>query len=504
MSLAPQNTPADITDALNGSLTEWYSNVDNCLKTSECVPGHYEYTQAPSYGTQCPIQEGGSTKIDIGCSRFEIIEIDNSYIDCTIKYPLQFPPQLYQNEQYPNAGTGRLYYVGFKSAFDVIDQYRIYSNGDLVQTQNNACYDSFINYITLTDSAKETSPAYATLDKVLRRDQNVPGVYVLLDNVGDISFDIDIHMKIPLNAFPLLQHLRYYPGFMGKLSIEIYPSYKNLVWVNITEDDEVIRQGFSAFDIKHKQIGMGPQPQNAAPHAYTTEQQFRCGAIFRQINTIGYNRLYIDTADNNTAKCDDYQISCNYSTLTEFKLYQAVYMVKMDVYNALEMNYLQIPLLFPIQTVTNVKFTYAMGNDSHFTLQNTATLSHCDAIFVVFPENSNERTVSFNPEIKAQLSINGKYYPREPLTTNGTDPRFINLVHDALNINNNPLMTPGKDIETSLKPYTHTFKVIEANFIGYDVYYFAAGDRSNFVYAVPLSTDEDFMVVSHQTAQQFK
>ena len=71
MSFAPQNQAPDVTDAIDGSITSWYDNINNCLKTSECVPGHYEYSQSPCYGTQCPIQEGASTKIDVGCSRFE-------------------------------------------------------------------------------------------------------------------------------------------------------------------------------------------------------------------------------------------------------------------------------------------------------------------------------------------------------------------------------------------------------------------------------------------------
>ena len=77
--LNPQNETNDITDTLNGSLTTWYSNVDSALKASECVPGYYEYAQAPSYGTQCPVQEGGSTRIDIAGSRFDIVSLDNSY-----------------------------------------------------------------------------------------------------------------------------------------------------------------------------------------------------------------------------------------------------------------------------------------------------------------------------------------------------------------------------------------------------------------------------------------
>ena len=73
--LAPQNNTNDITDTLSGSLTTWYQNVDSALKASECVPGYYEYAQAPSYGTQCPIQEGGSTKIDIQTARYQILNL---------------------------------------------------------------------------------------------------------------------------------------------------------------------------------------------------------------------------------------------------------------------------------------------------------------------------------------------------------------------------------------------------------------------------------------------
>ena len=508
MSLAPQNQTPDITDALDGSLTTWYENVNNCLKASECVPGYYEYAQAPSYGNQCPIQEGGSTKIDIGCSRFEIIDLDNSYIDCTFTFPLTIPPQLYKGEKFHDNEPSPTYYVGFKSAFDVIDQYRIYSNGDLIYTQNHACYESFIRYLSITDSAKEMNPCFATQKKVMEHNQDVPGIYLYLNNTATITYNAEIHMKIPVNAFPMLEHLKWYPGFLGKLSIEIYPSYKNLVWCYVGPFDNEYQTGFSSSYFNFKQIPGAAGMTNAAVanEIHSTDYSNRGGNAFIQINTVANNRHVIDKGDatmveeEETYEQDNYveafdtqMFACNESTLTDFKLYQAKYMLKMDVYNALEMNYLQIPLLFPVQTISNVKFTYPMGDSSHFTLQCTATLSHCDTVFVVFPENSNERTVSFNPYIKAQLSINGKYYPREPLSTNGTDPRFINLVHDALNINNNPLMTISKDVETSLRPYVHEIFMSDANHWTCDHYYFAKGDRSNFVYAVPLSTNEDFM-----------
>ena len=87
-----------------------------------------------------------------------------------------------------------------------------------------------------------------------------------------------------------------------------------------------------------------------------------------------------------------------------------------------------------------------------FLLQNTATLNHCDTVFVVFPYDVNSRTCFTNPEITWQLNINGKYYPRERYNTIG-DTRFINLTLDALNINNNPLISVGDDIMASLQVY---------------------------------------------------
>lgn len=503
MSFAPQNQTPDITDAIDGSITSWYERINDCLKTSECVPGHYEYAQAPSYGNQCPIQEGGSTKIDIGCNRFEIVDLNNSYIDCDFTIPVTIPAQYDDNTANETTlnNIGNDYYIGFKTAFDLIDQYRIYSNGDLIYTQNHSCYESFLNNISLTDSAKEKSTCYATYEKVKHKDPNVPGTYITIDNANDVQISVNIKMKIPLNMFPVLQNLKYFPGFMGKLSIEIYPSYKNVVVANVTHIisrdeyfDDYYRENWGAFTTATTAINSGQGMANQ-PNINLNAATVRGGSSFIQINTLGVNCISKNTTDVNNPvySAVPQTFTCAASTLNKFHLYQAVYMIKMDVYNSLEMNYLQIPLLFPIQTVSNTKFTYPMGTSSHFTLQNTATLSHCDTIFVVFPASSGERTTSYNPDIKAHLSINGKYYPREELSTGKADPRFINLIYDALNINNNPLMTPGEDVAASINPYYKKVRYSTANNWKCDFYYYCQGDRSNFVFAVPLSTDEDFM-----------
>ena len=89
--LAPQNATSEITDTLNGSLTQWHQNVGSALKALECVPGYYEYQPAPSYGTQYLIQDCGTTKIDIHTSRFNVISLENSYIDVEFDVTVAIP-----------------------------------------------------------------------------------------------------------------------------------------------------------------------------------------------------------------------------------------------------------------------------------------------------------------------------------------------------------------------------------------------------------------------------
>ena len=103
--LAPQNATSDITDTLNGSLTHWYQKVDPALKASECEPGYYEYQPAPSYGTQCPIQDGGTAKIDIHASRFNVISLENSYIDVEFDIPVTIPAITGENVAWTGGST---------------------------------------------------------------------------------------------------------------------------------------------------------------------------------------------------------------------------------------------------------------------------------------------------------------------------------------------------------------------------------------------------------------
>ena len=90
---APQNQQPNVIDAVSGNLEDWYDAVDESIKLSEIIPGHYEYTTATSYGNVGPINEGDTTYVDIATDRFKIISLDNSYITLEQNIQIKVPKQ---------------------------------------------------------------------------------------------------------------------------------------------------------------------------------------------------------------------------------------------------------------------------------------------------------------------------------------------------------------------------------------------------------------------------
>ena len=225
---------------MDGTLSEWYNSVDQAMRASEVRPGEYEYSVEQCYASQCPVASDGSTRLDVKCQNLRNISLENSYIEVTQR--LKLSNSLNQTTSLlPN---GRIYYVGYPTAFGIVNQYRIYTNDEMIQTVNNPHYEDLIlNNVAIGDYAKQTNDFYATWEKVQRMDPNVPGVYLDLSayNAGGTAIPsndayVELHFKIPLVSFLLIKNMKWYPGFWNKLSLEIFPSHHNLVWCPIYPD----------------------------------------------------------------------------------------------------------------------------------------------------------------------------------------------------------------------------------------------------------------------------
>ena len=474
MSLGSGSIPSNISTSLRGTLQSWYEDVDGALRASEVVPGQYEYMKNIAYGTESP-DEGGDCFVDIGCERFRCISLDNSYINVQQRIPINVPAQPADVAEAP---FPRIYYVGYKSAVDVFNQYRLYSEGDLIQTNNHPNYENYVIYNSLHDNCKITNDAYAIWEKIQRMDPNVPGTYIDVSSItSPKTIIVTLKFRIPLNQFMILSNLRWWPCFFGKLSFQLYPSYLNAV----------------ICPVYPSHILQKLEPGSVARSVFNSST-YDFG--FVQLNNTALNKITITSGSGGALS---YAVSaqsfqCSTSKMERIHIHLAYHMVRMDIYNLLEAKYLQVPLLFPIQETQIKQFTKTLGKQANFTVATSLGLKHCDGMYIVFPQDHNSRTCFHNPEINFNVAIDGKPYPRENYDT-VDDPRFTNMVRDALNINNNTLVCLGKDCAGSLQPCIECTKYDANGAVdsATSARVYIAPERSNFMIGIPFCNDEDFM-----------
>ena len=341
-----------------------------------------------------------------------------------------------------------------------------------MQTQNNANFESFILYNLLSDQAKENSDLFATSKKVREMNPNVPGVYITTEGwrAGETK-NVHLKFRIPLPMFLLFANMRWQPGWMGKYTFELYFSYKNLV--TYVPGDGVYSEDF------------------CNPHQFM-QINSKCRKYVEYVAATGSGEEPQKSGRKEQITFFSDCFKCTTSTLTRCRLYLAQYMLTIDVYNALSAKYIQYPLLFPIQTVQWKNFTKELHAEPNFNCAASLTLTHCDSMYIIFRKDIHSRTCFENPEIRFQINIDGKFYPREQYDT-VEDPRFTNMVYDCLNINNSALLSVPNDLRSSLQPYVKINKYVAGSADPLVGYFYNSCDRSNFFIAVPFSTDEDFM-----------
>ena len=484
MTWNEQNHSASIMDVLEGTVEEWYDQVDGLLKASDFIPGNYEYSINVAYSNSGSFSEGGQTHLDIGCDRFKIISLDNSYISLEMTIPVTVPALANTTDK-----RIKKMYIGFKSAFDAIDQYRIYSNTDLIQTQNHANYESYLQYMALSDVAKENSELYATWDKIQTLNEDVPGVYVDLSGMAynsSVTIDIPLKLRIPLNQFLMFANLKWFPGFFGKLTLEIYPSYKNLVVCPIISE-HIIPEYAADADGYVKSSELAAYVTNNLATSTVGSNLFG----FRQIGT----EVLAGITNGKDAIMRTF--TCTTSTTNKCHIRLAETVVRMDVYNQVLSRFINQPMLFPIQTIISKDFSTGMPGTTNGPINLTMTnaLNHCNSMFIVFKKSNNDRTCFENPMIKWQVNIDGKFFPREEYQTYN-DHRNMNLFLDATNFNGNGLFSVPIDIYHSLQPFVTSWKYTAAG-QGSENQTFVPKDRSNFAIGIPFCEDDTFQAGIH-------
>jgi hypothetical protein len=277
---------------------------------------------------------------------------------------------------------------------------------------------------------------------------------------------------------------------MGEFSIELSPSYKNIVIAPVIPESTFIQ--YPAIQAKMDELN------NAAAGTDTANQLIDFG--FYQLDQPMKNKFKLDTAGTTVTLLDQvhtWKSERNHETMKP-SMELATFYLKEDVSNNLRNEYTNIPLLMPIQVVEWSNFTSTLGNESNASPSATPSFKSTDAAYILFRENDVTSTQRFiNPGIEHQTRIGGRQYPTRPYKTL-YDQRNTNLTLDAFNINNHRLVSVSEDIRTSMQPYTKYTAYASTGAAGATVergvekYHWSTGDRGRFFIAFPFCDSNIF------------
>ena len=490
MALNPSSQANTAVEVIDGTVSEFYNVMDQCIRRSEVMPGQYKSITSPSYSNNCPIDESSFTTVDIGCPAPQVVDINNSFITATIEVPVHFPAGF---KVHGNACT---FFIGWRSSLDMLRRYIIYCNHKLVHDQVYVGEESFILQSLIPEHVRCRRPyQYTTYENASNFSPDVCGTYITLtsanvgggeankDDPADIgAFDmtVSIPIKLDINQFILFQNFKYLPGFCGTWSIKLYPSSQNMiicpvdpkVRMTAAELNAVAGKDLSDYDHHFVQIG----------------DSVRC---LTQLCTVASRVATVPpTFESKT-------ITIGRARVKEVLYHQTQFELMYDIYDGLKARYMARPLTIPVNKLEYGRFSGAIKDNSS---TYTSAVSNVESIFILpFPDDDHH-TVCVNPQFEnLYLSISGwGNFPQQPFNTFGNDEkhtRFVNMTLDALNINNSPIMAPNKDLLNSLETkkidyykhhysgsaYTNTIYMTQPKF-----------DNTNFLIGIPFSNDIDF------------
>jgi hypothetical protein len=253
MSLNPAAEGRSLYDALEGSVTGYFTRLAGVLQRNESVNGLYKTTVTSSYGANTPFKIPSFGRVCISTNGAAVVDMANSFITMKLHFRLKFGVAMDSKPGGAGAGAyttipeARVLFIGWKNSLEAVSRYDIYVDSSKIYSQTWVGEESFIFNAGMSESVRRRNPwSFTSWENVRNMDPAVCGVYVTLsDNdiaAGD-AFEVDIPIKINLHQFLVLSSVKYLPSFCGRWEIELYPSWENLVVAPVPLDT-VIEKNF--------------------------------------------------------------------------------------------------------------------------------------------------------------------------------------------------------------------------------------------------------------------
>ena len=492
MTINPSTVGNDAYDMLDGSLSSFYQDVDEAIVASEVVKGQYRLTVSPAYNSPNPVSINNFTTLALSQSGPMVVDLENSYITTTATMKFRFNEQILAKGE--KVAHSACFFIGWKSSVEAIERYDILVNSTPIYNQAFCGEESFLQYQTLNENVKHTSPyIYSSYDEVINMSPNVCGTYVIIktkpnDPISTAdTFTAHIPIKIPITNFMILKNLKYLLSWMGKWELRVYFNYTNMVIMPI--DTELLKASTGINDVVGGMTSI--------------EQQFvQIGQPFKFLGNDAANAV------------SSQSIAVSEMSFNDVEMVSAQFQLRMDICEMLKQKYLGgKPLTFPVSTFQIARFTCPAGNGIKIQANSSGELNsvlcqainNCDTLFILPYMTPYEKTICYNPHVQNFQLHAGEYgtYPTQPFDTWQVDYtpstrhiRYLNIIGDSLNVNSSSLTSFNTDVlgahyyqlPVSGNHYNDR-KDIDTAYKGPNGKDF---DKSNFFFAIPFSTDDDF------------
>ena len=449
---------------VNTQVASYFDVVDNAIAMSDTNKKYFIDAQA-SYSPSAPIHAGSYTTFIISPTCDNTADLYNGFIKAKLIINATLSAQLTSDISSISGHAFNDLWIGFKDAMDAVEKYEILSNGISIYTQNFGPEESFLTACGANEVAKRSDIFSKVRHKdVFNRkfDTARCGAFIkALHNATDIN-GIEIPLKIDIRRFLPLSNIKYLPSFAGKLELKIMFGTQGLVYCPCGPSREIL----SDFAL-----------QNAVTLDPITNEFTPIGEPVTMWETHdGNNPDAITAAARTLIVRRDFEIIDCYSVIPNFG-------IDGDIYQSLVQKYTQQELIFPTQILTFSTMSKKL-TAGHGSTTQTITPRFIDSIFFLFPLKATHHNVFKNPGFtNFQLRCGGYgSVPSIPFATNGSDPMFIELCQNAMNVNGEQTGL-NKEVVQSLMNQEDWNAHITGRY---------SNDRTSFFIGLPTETDNTF------------
>lgn len=467
-----------------GDVEKYFVKLDRMMGMNSGV-NDYSVVSHNCYATSVPFTEGCFTKFKLTDEGYDITDISQGYLHFNVTFDVTF--EHIRNEQSYVASAirnGCYFFVGLKSGAQIIDNYKIYSNGRLTAcNQMKSKHEQAIVFNCKSKDQKNGRPGvYSAHENVLKMSNCVCGFYIQqpLGMYLGKKTELECKMEIIVQLDDLLPFsgMRYFPNFAcGDLEIEVSLSLeKALVWCQIpyqttigskltarydnTELYTACTQLFKGFAEPSKYEG---DLRSVLPLLKIDPRILDAGFGDYRFNQCGdYSRVCLGLCpDHNDANSgpnpQGIEQSYNYpqaeaptklgidTTLVIFMTYMTITPSNLTVVDAksfvygfnikpeTKQNILSIfkqekKLTVPAQWIEHQIFNQKPSYED-LKMQLHTPLYQVSQLILTFPNSDNQLTVSRNPYLQnIKCQIDGKMIPDKPMSTIDNSFAEMNLI----------------------------------------------------------------------------